>query len=269
MKSKTYEEFVDKFKPKLTTDDCFTPPPVYEAVKNWVCREYGIDDSQIVRPFWPGGDYENSEYPEGCVVVDNPPFSKISEICVFFEKRKIRYFLFAPGNVFTAFGRSENAYIIQDAEIIYENGAIVKTNFVTNLAGDIAAESRPDLGDAIRAAVDECQRQKKAKSGKKELPKYVYPDAVITAAMMQRLAKYHVKLTIRRRECAFVRKLDAQAEHGKTIFGGGLLLSEHAAAERAAAEHAAAERAAAIHWELSEREWEIVRRLGANEETEG
>ena len=27
MKSKTYEEFVEKFKPKLTTDDCYTPPP--------------------------------------------------------------------------------------------------------------------------------------------------------------------------------------------------------------------------------------------------
>ena len=26
-KNETYEEFVDKFKPKLTTDDCYTPPP--------------------------------------------------------------------------------------------------------------------------------------------------------------------------------------------------------------------------------------------------
>ena len=25
MKNKTYEEFVDKFKPKKTTDDCYTP----------------------------------------------------------------------------------------------------------------------------------------------------------------------------------------------------------------------------------------------------
>lgn len=30
-----YEAFVDKFKPKLTTDDCYTPPEVYEVVKNW------------------------------------------------------------------------------------------------------------------------------------------------------------------------------------------------------------------------------------------
>ena len=31
-KSQPYDEFVDKFKPKLTTDDCYTPPLVYEAV---------------------------------------------------------------------------------------------------------------------------------------------------------------------------------------------------------------------------------------------
>ena len=101
MKSKTYDEFVEKFKPKLTTDDCFTPQPVYEAVKNWACREYGIDERQIVRPFWPGGDYENFEYPEGCVVLDNPPFSIMIKICRFYNERKIRFFLFTPANVLT------------------------------------------------------------------------------------------------------------------------------------------------------------------------
>lgn len=27
-----YEAFVDKFKPKKTTDDCYTPPDVYDTV---------------------------------------------------------------------------------------------------------------------------------------------------------------------------------------------------------------------------------------------
>lgn len=39
MKSKTYQEFVDKFKPKLTTDDCYTPPLIYDTVRDWACRE--------------------------------------------------------------------------------------------------------------------------------------------------------------------------------------------------------------------------------------
>lgn len=36
----TYEEFVGKFKPKLTTDDCYTPENVYETVKAWAIKEY-------------------------------------------------------------------------------------------------------------------------------------------------------------------------------------------------------------------------------------
>ena len=39
MKFKTYDEFVEKFKPKLTTDDCYTPPVVYEAVADWAANE--------------------------------------------------------------------------------------------------------------------------------------------------------------------------------------------------------------------------------------
>ena len=31
-----YEGFVDKFKPKKTTDDCYTPAEVYGAVLNYV-----------------------------------------------------------------------------------------------------------------------------------------------------------------------------------------------------------------------------------------
>ena len=51
MKSKTYDEFVEKFKPKKTTDDCYTPPGIYAVVRDWACREYGIDPAKIVRPF--------------------------------------------------------------------------------------------------------------------------------------------------------------------------------------------------------------------------
>ena len=55
MKSKTYEEFIEKFKPKKTTNDCYTPPSVYAVIRDWACEEYGIDPTKIVRPFYPGG----------------------------------------------------------------------------------------------------------------------------------------------------------------------------------------------------------------------
>lgn len=86
-----------KFQPKKTTDDCYTPPTVYEVIKNWVCDEYGIDPAKIVRPFYPGGDYESFDYAPDSVVLDNPPFSILSQICEFYlDKKKFRFFCLRP-----------------------------------------------------------------------------------------------------------------------------------------------------------------------------
>ena len=253
-KSKTYEEFVEKFKPKKTTDDCVTPPLVYEVVKSWACAEYGIDPGSIVRPFWPGGDYERFDYPDGCVVLDNPPFSILSKICAFYLDRGIPFFLFAPS--LTAFSGRNIAmrmnHLICDANIEYENGAVVRTAFVTSYGGDIVVQTAPELGRAVQDAVDRLKAEKT-----RSLPKYDYPDNIITAAMLGRYAKYGVDFKVRRDECASISKLDAQAEHGKTIFGGGLLLSDWKAKEKAAAEKAAAHR-----WELSARERKVIAGLG-------
>ena len=65
-----YRAFVEKFKPKKTTDDCYTPENIYEAVAGWVCEEYGTDREKFVRPFWPGADYRLREYADGEIVVD-------------------------------------------------------------------------------------------------------------------------------------------------------------------------------------------------------
>lgn len=43
-----YQSFVDKFKPKKTTDDCYTPGPVYDAVRDWVVTRYGLEGRQII-----------------------------------------------------------------------------------------------------------------------------------------------------------------------------------------------------------------------------
>lgn len=50
-----YDEFIKKFEQNRTTDDCFTPPEVYNAIKNWVCNRYNINPDSIFRPFYPGG----------------------------------------------------------------------------------------------------------------------------------------------------------------------------------------------------------------------
>ena len=265
MKSKTYEEFVEKFKPKKTTDDCYTPPSVYAVIRDWVCKEYGIDPDKIVRPFYPGGDYEHYNYPEGAVVLDNPPFSILAKICTFYLDRNIPFFLFAPS--LTCFSGksvfSRMNHIVCDCGIEYENGAIVKTSFVTSYGGDIVAQTEPRLTKLVN---DEVERLRRVKTV--QLPKYTYPDNIVTAAMMQKYSHYGVDFKIRRCECVHIGTLDAQRSSGKVIFGGGLLLSSRAAAERAAAERAAAERAAAertaaertaaTKWQLSARERTIV-----------
>lgn len=93
-KSQSYDEFVDKFKPKLTTDDCYTPPLVYEAVLKWCRDNIDMGDAEVVRPFYPGGDYQSYDYPDGYIVMDNPPFSIFAEIRRWYQERGIRYFLF-------------------------------------------------------------------------------------------------------------------------------------------------------------------------------
>lgn len=249
-----YEAFVEKFKPKKTTDDCYTPPLIYETVKNWACKKYGIDPSKIVRPFYPGGDYERFDYSNNAVVLDNPPFSILSKICAFYLDRDIPFFLFAPG--LTVFSGRNVAlrmnHIICDADITYANGAVVHTAFVTSYGGDIIAQTAPDLGKAIEEASAKIRAETRRK-----IPRYIYPDNIVTAALLRRYSEYGVEWEIRRKDCTLVSKLDAQKESGKAIFGSGLLLSERAAAERAAAE-----RAAAHIWELSDREKAIVASLG-------
>ena len=63
-----------KFNPKKTTDDCYTPPAVYDYVLQYVADHCDIDGMTVVRPFYPGGDYESLVYPDNCVVIDTRPF---------------------------------------------------------------------------------------------------------------------------------------------------------------------------------------------------
>ena len=253
-----YNEFVDKFKPKKTTDDCYTPPAVYEAVLGWVKKEYDIpDDATICRPFYPGGDYKKYKYPDGCVVVDNPPFSILAEIKKWYSEKNIKYFLFAPHLTLFANNNGHESYIVTNSQIIYENGANVKTSFVNNL-DTCKARTAPALSKAIDKAVAETKETVK-------LPKYDYPNEVITAAILSKIADIDFK--VYPEDCYFVRQLDSQKEKGTTLYGAGFLISEKAAAEKAAAEKAAAEKAAAEKaaaekWQLSEREWGIVKSLG-------
>ena len=181
-------------------------------------------------------------------MVDNPPFSILSKILRWYDENGIKFFLFAPTlTLFSSSSSSTACALPCGGSITYENGATVATSFVTNLEEN-RVRVVPDLFKVIEKANAENQAQ-----FKKEMPKYKYPDEVLTAAMCRYMSKHGVALTVRREDSYHIRQLEAQKEYNDSaIFGSGYLLSEKAAAEKAAA-HV---------WELSEREKEIVRSLG-------
>ena len=243
--SEEYDAFVEKFKPKLTTDDCYTPENIYETIRDWAVEHYGLQDAPIIRPFYPGGDYERETYPDGCVVIDNPPFSILSKICRFYVEHGIQFFLFAPALTLFSIAAGTCNYLPIGANVTYENGATVNTAFVTNL-GAWKIETDLKLYSAIKAADDTNRHESAA-----ELPGYIYPDCVLTPATIIKTSRRE-SFRISPEDAVFIRALDAQRERKAAIYGGGFLLSEKAAAEKAAA-HV---------WELSDREKAIIAALG-------
>ena len=252
-----YLKFLDKFKAKKTTDDCYTPAVVYEAVAKWVENEYKVSRKDFVRPFYPGGDYKAEKYPKGCIVVDNPPFSILAEILTFYKENGVRFFLFAPTlTLFSSSSSSSSTALCCGVTVTYENGATVTTSFLTNLEDRaIRFKSCPSLYKAVEQANDE-----NLKSLRMEIPKYNYPDNVVTSSFCAKLAKYGIDFSVRVDQSCAISSLDSQKDTKKAIYGKGYLVSEKAAAEKAAAE-----KAAATLWTLSERERAIIAKLSKND----
>ena len=219
-----YSGFVEKFKGKHTTDDCYTPPAVYDAVVGF-CRGQGwIDENtKIIRPFYPGEDFKSREYPEGCAVIDNPPFSIYAHIVRWFIANGVRFFLFGPGLTLKVRG-ADVCYLPLATSITYDNGAKVNTGFVTNMLPGVRVWTAPALVRALRDAQPEPAI----------MAKNTYPDTVLTPALVGKIAKREVDLRIMSDECHEVQQLASLKREGKSLFGGGWLLSERAAAERAA-----------------------------------
>ena len=261
-----YQKFLEKFELKKTTDDCYTPPLVYDALADWVANEYHLNKRDFVRPFYPGGDYQNETYTPGCVVVDNPPFSIMSEILNFYNGRGIRYFLFAPHlTMFNASSSSSSSSIVVGVSITYENGASVNTSFITNLEPTtVRIRTAPTLYAAVKSANDVNLKQ-----ARRELPRYSYDLHVVTSAMLSPYSRLGIDFIITKQESERIAKLDAQKSTGVRIYGGGYLISDRLFAEREKAEREKeerekAEREKAERWELSERELEIIRKLSKN-----
>ena len=247
-----YDAFLDKFEVKKTTDDCYTPKEVMDIIINYVNDKYPLQGKQIIRPFFPGGDFESIEYTDDMVVIDNPPFSIITKICRYYIANGVKFFLFCPH--LTAFGSDiDCTHIIASADITYENGATVKTAFVSNMFGDTKV-----IGDAdLHLKFKELQQRNKV-----NLPKYEYPDHIITVSKIAYCVEKGINVSFDKKDLKHYRRMDTQKKHGKYIFGSGFIASDKVAAAAAAAAAAAQKKDNVIVWELSAREREIIDSLG-------
>lgn len=216
-----YESFVDKFNAEApkTTDDCYTPADVFDAVVNFVGTLIDLENLCIVRPFYPGGDYKAVVYNRDDIVIDNPPFSIFAEIVSFYLERKIKFFLFGPGMTILSAYRRGASIVVTGCDVKYANGANVPTNYATNILGNVAIMTAPELNDAIES----CPSQT---SGKKKLASFEYPVEFLNISSLQTMAGGGVSYSVRRNQCQYITKLDAPNMAKKIeLFGGGLLVS--------------------------------------------
>ena len=245
-----YKSFIAKFQDKeKTTDDTYTPPDIYEAVLKYVRSIYPMEGKEVLRPFYPGGDYEHAEYPEDGVVIDNPPFSIFTKICKFYSERRIPFFIFGPG--LTIFSCLKYCSVVVVATTIeFSNGAKVRCNFATNLIGDTLVTISPELSKAIAACPSQNQ--------KVNLPKFRYPQELLSVSDFQTMAKGNLPFSVNRNEAVIVSNLDNHPKRKSGLYGYHLLISESTSLKAAAVKAAAVN---AIPIELSERERAIVDNL--------
>lgn len=220
--AESYADFIRKFakttKSEPTSDDCYTPPEIYDAVASWAVARFHLSGVPLVRPFYPGGDYERAEYPQDCVVLDNPPFSLMSQIVRFYSQRGIRFFLFCDGKTLFKPGIDGLTYVVVNAKIRYNGCADVRTGFVTNLDPDHRLILSGTLSAALRAASPKsCQ----------PLPRLVYPSRVVTPTTLRKYVVLDQDIDIPASECSPV----VPTFGGRHLVGGSIFLSE-AQAER-------------------------------------
>lgn len=250
-RGETYDQFVAKFERKKTTDDCYTPPQVYDAVLAWVLNRWPhIDPGRVKRPFRPDGDYqaEADTYIDGDVVIDNPPFSILAQIRRFYQGRGIPHFLFAPSFSMIQ-PRNGGKYVFARATITYHNGAQVATGFVHNLPGPTITVA-PDLHQAIRAAQDSHTSGTRANH-------YTYPREYFNASLLESAALHGIHLTLDDDQVIPTTRLDGMP---RPSFGRAFLVNPQVAADLHARLDAARSNRVIS---LSNRERQAVNRLRA------
>nr|DAT23288.1 MAG TPA: adenine-specific methyltransferase [Caudoviricetes sp.] len=140
----------------MANDEFYTPKRVYEVIKNWAVKRYGLEGREIIRPFYKGGDYKRANYPKGCVVIDNPPFSICGQIVDFYLEKGIDFFLlYQTTKGLNPLREREDkiSFIACGVSVAYENqDTKIGTSFLTNLEKENLLLVACDLTEEIRCA---------------------------------------------------------------------------------------------------------------------
>ena len=220
--TRQYDEFTAKFNlsHKKNTDDCYTPSEVYNCVRDYFLEQFpDWKGRSIVRPFCPGGDFECFDYPDNCIVIDNPPFSIFAKIVRWYIDHNIQFALFAPHQTCVV-RYADITYYIADAKITYENGAVVNTSFITNHESEYRIVDAYELGRRIAEAQGKTLGRKCVLSHSKN---------IITPALAGKFLGSGA-LNIRKDEC-----VQTDKEGNRALFGVGFLISDRKAEELAEA----------------------------------
>lgn len=80
----------------MKNDEWYTPPEEYDRILGYVHELIPeTRDAKILRPFYPGGNYQAEDYTDA-IVIDNPPFSNEGKIIAWYLEHDVKFVLFAP-----------------------------------------------------------------------------------------------------------------------------------------------------------------------------
>lgn len=133
--TQSYDDFIKKFRPINGSDECYTPIPVFECVYNYVRELFPqFNNMENLRPFKPNGNFLKENYTNK-IVIDNPPFTILSNIIQYYKLNNIKFWLFAPTLTIMHYYKKCDI-VLTKLNIKYTNGANINTSFVTNMFGD-------------------------------------------------------------------------------------------------------------------------------------
>ena len=210
------------------TDECYTPPAVYDTVLDYAVERYNLQGKHIVRPFIPGGDYQKYVYDKNDVVVDNPPFSMTTKIAKWYIEHNIPFFLFINGLYGVSLSRGlhgKATVIVTNANVSFYNKGSekrIKLGFITNLEPEnIIIRGDATLTNRLNGLVN-----------KKSFKRYHYPENFLKNNDILSALQRNVELELTTDNCLFEDNLDYHKAqmHAKPqrfgVFGGGYLVND-------------------------------------------